>query len=73
MQDSHQSYGLSHHVFILVTPPLKNVRKKRFRKTTKKVSFPMFVFLLGELGEDYVRERKVESQLGNSLIHLYVQ
>lgn len=42
-----------HHVeFILVTPPLKNVRKKRFRKTTKKVSCMLFLCLLGGLEED---------------------
>lgn len=30
-----------------ITPPLKNVRKKRFRKTTKKVSLMPFMFLWG--------------------------
>lgn len=43
-----------HYVkFILVTPPLKNVRKKRFRKIKKKVSCMLFLCLLGGLGKDY--------------------
>ncbi|XP_062940775.1 transcription initiation factor TFIID subunit 7-like [Cynocephalus volans] len=43
-----------------ITPPLKNVRKKRFRKTVKKVSRMLFACLLGSFEEDYEQEGQGE-------------
>ena len=61
-----------HHVeFISVTPPLKNVRKRRFRKTTKKVCGMQFLCLLGGLEEDYGGEGGRQS-VGCSFVHSFI-